>query len=335
MVPASINADPIVTVVTDEEKYDFDTIDNCDWEAVPVYECDDDGDDICHICDDELEETPSLYNFDAMERFAKMCIANSEEESAFITNEIKCFQCEKVLDDGLEYSSNNNEYCYSCAHDLFYEEPVSIVPTDAKLIDEYTFYADTFDSYEHAKHALNFAVKTRVTQELSESYVVAYYRFKKCRWWFVLERDGLKLSLYADKDEICIKYLMRQMEEIPYIMEMYKEGDSEDESDAEDPDFCQTCAPSSAPFCCFKHMSCFEKGNGLKWCGDVEKEHTCTSCESVYYRSQRHEEGYGRVASQNSEKGIRPIDSVIGMFDELGLNDLLFYNMVDLCEYFE
>jgi hypothetical protein len=334
LVAASINADPIVTVVNDEEKYDFDTIENCDWEAVPVYECDDDGDHICDICDDELQETPSLYDFDAMERFSKMCMLDSEEESACMNIEIKCCKCEKVLDDGLEFSSTDCEYCYSCGYELFYEEPVSIVPTDAKLIDEYTFCSDTFDSYEHAKHALKFAVKHRVTQELSDSYVVAYYRFKKCRWWFVLERDSFKLSLYADKDEIRIKYLMRQMEEIPYIMEMYEEGDSDNESDAGDPDFCQSCAPSSAPFCCFTHMTCFENGNGLKWCGDVEKEHKCGCCESVYYRSQRHEEGYGRVASQSSEKGIRPIDSAICMFDELGLNDLLFYNIVDLCEYF-
>jgi len=334
LVAASINADPINTVKTDEEKYDFDTIENCDWEAVPVYECDEDGDHICDICDDKLQETPPLYNFDVMERFSKMCMSDSEEESMSITTEIKCFQCEKVLDDGLEFSSTDCEYCYSCGYDLFYEEPVSIVPTDAKLIDEYMFNADTFDSYEHAKHALNFAVKYRVTQELSDSYVVAYYRFKKCRWWVVLERDGLKLSLYADKDEKGIKYLTRHFEDISDNMEMYKEGDSDDESDAGDPDFCQSCAPSSAPFCCFEHMSCFEKGNGLKWCGGVEQEHTCSYCESVYYRSQRNEEGYGRVAYQKSDKGIRPIDSAICMFDELGLNDLLFYNIVDLCEYF-
>ena len=269
----------------------------------------------------------------------------TEEESVIVSEsvvqepDIKCFHCEKMLTDGQEYVDNGNDYCYSCADAVFYQEPESIVPTDAKLVDEYTFHPDCFESYEQATRALTYAVKYRVVQELADSYVVAHYRFKKYKWWCVLERDTFKLSLYANKDEVAMKYLRRQMEEVVDRMDMYQDGDSDDESDPGDPDFCYSCAPStaatSAPFCCTNHMLCFEKGNGLKWCGGVEPLYHCTVCEcEPYYRSQRHEEGYGWYASQSTEKGIRPIDSAICMFEELGLNTLLFENLVDLCEYF-
>ncbi len=269
-----------------------------------------------------------------------------EEEESVVVSEsvvneqvIKCVHCENILTDGQEYIDNNLDYCYSCADAVFYQEPVSIVPADAKLVDEYIFHPDCFESYEQAKHALNYAIKHRVVQELPESYVVAYYRYKKNRWWCVLEKDTFKLSLYANKDEVAMKYLRRQMEEVVDRMEMYQDGDSEDESDPGDPDFCDSCAPTngakSAPFCCTNHMLCFEKGYGLKWCGGVEPLYHCKVCEcEPYYRSQRHEDGYGWYASQSTEKGIRPIDSAICMFEEIGLNTLLFENLVDLCEYF-
>jgi hypothetical protein len=266
---------------------------------------------------------------------------DNEEEAAVVL--IKCFHCEKELNDGQEYVDNNHDYCYSCADDLFYQEPVSIVPTDAKLIDECTFHPGSFESYEYAKHALSFAIRHRVTQELSDSYVVAYYRFKKCRWWCLLEQmenDGFKLSLYAPKDDVAMKYLRRQLEEVVDRMNTYQDGDSDNESDPGDPDFCHSCAPSaaatSAPFCCTDHMLCFEKGNGLKWCSGVEELYQCNICEcESYYRSERHEKGYGWYASLHTDKGIRPIDSAICIFDELGLNNLIFENLVDLNEYFQ
>jgi hypothetical protein len=262
---------------------------------------------------------------------------HDDEESVIVSESvvepiIKCFHCEKQLTDGQEYVDNVRDYCYSCAHALFYQEPVSIVPADAKLVDEYTFHPGSFDSYEQIKHALTYAVKYHVVQELPESYVVAYYRYKKYKWWVVLEKDTFQISLYANKDEVAMKYLRRQMEELIDRMEMYQDGDSDD---PEDPDFCYSCTPRSAPFCCTNHMYCFENGYGLKWCGGVEPLYHCTVCEcEPYYRSQHHEEGYGWYASQSTEKGIRPIDSAICMFEELGLNNLLFENLVDLCEYF-
>ena len=281
---------------------------------------------------------PEDYQHDGQEEVSVVESVSVVEEPI-----IKCFHCEKELNDGQEYVDNNHDYCYSCADDLFYQEPVSIVPIDAKLIDECTFHPGSFESYEYAKHALIFAIRHRVTQELPNSYVVAYYRFKKCRWWCVLEQmenDGFKLSLYAPKDEVAMKYLRRQMEEVVDRMHTYEDGDLDNESDAGDPDFCHSCAPStaatSAPFCCTDHMLCFEKGNGLKWCGGVEKLYKCNICEcESYYRSERHEKGYGWYASLNTDKGIRPIDSAICMFDELGLNNLMFENLFDLNEYFQ
>ena len=344
MVPASINVDPVCECyecgkeIGENERYLMD------------------GERICNYCAYEwhVMEKPSAYYFDDNnEIFDQMAQANIKadeeeaqaqaEESVVVEPIIKCFHCEKELNDGQEYVDNNHDYCYSCADDLFYQEPVSIVPIDAKLIDECTFHPGSFESYEYAKHALIFAIRHRVTQELPESYVVAYYRFKKCRWWCVLEQmenDGFKLSLYAPKDEVAMKYLRRQMEEVVDRMHTYEDGDLDNESDAGDPDFCHSCAPStaatSAPFCCTDHMLCFEKGNGLKWCGGVEKLYKCNICEcESYYRSERHEKGYGWYASLNTDKGIRPIDSAICMFDELGLNNLMFENLFDLNEYFQ
>ena len=140
---------------------------------------------------------------------------------------------------------------------------------------------------------------------------------------------------------LTISYLFNTLDR----MEPAKKSDSDSDSDSDDEcaeiyrNFCFWCASGSptcpTPFCCSNHREIFVLGYGLKWCGGVEQPYQCNVCESEpYYRSQYFEVMYEWYANKNSDKGIRPIDSAICMFEELSLMELLFNILLDLYEYF-
>ena len=180
MVAASINADPV---------YDFVTIENCDWEAVPIFECCDCGKEIgekegylCgegRICDDcayelRVSEKPSAYYFD---------------------------------EDNEKFDKKAQEHV------------VNIMPYDAIPIDDDMIFCST---YETAKERL-LSVTPRVnsvTQELKGSFIVSQ---NNGEYWFVLneivnEPTMFKLYVYAPKDAVAKKYMRRMLEDCVYSL---------------------------------------------------------------------------------------------------------------------
>ncbi len=181
MVPASINADPV---------YDFNTIENCDWEAVPVYECYECGKEIgekegylCgegHICDDcayelKVSEKPSAYYFD---------------------------------EDNEKFDKKAQEHV------------VNIMPHDAIIIDDDMVFCST---YEKAKERLLSVIPkvNSVTQELKGSFIVSQ---NNGEFWFMLneimnEPSMFKLYVFAPKDAVAKKYIRRMLENCMYSMD--------------------------------------------------------------------------------------------------------------------
>ena len=97
-------------------------------------------------------------------------------------------------------------------------EPVSIVPEDAVKLDEEFIYCDTYDE---AKEVLEQVTceQNDVTQLLPDnSYNISQ---QYGRFWYVLrpvEGNPTKfsISVFASKDEVATKYLIRQLEECIY-----------------------------------------------------------------------------------------------------------------------
>ena len=98
------------------------------------------------------------------------------------------------------------------------QEVVSIVPEDAVKLDEAFIYCETYDE---AKEVLEQVTceQDDVTQLLpDDSYIISQHRG---RFWYVLrpvEGNPTKfsISVFASKDEVATKYLIRQLEECIY-----------------------------------------------------------------------------------------------------------------------
>ena len=180
MVPASINADPV---------YDFDTIENCEWEAVPICEC--------YECGKELSEKEGYLCGEG--RICDDCayeLKVSEKPSAY-------------------YFDEDNEKFDKKAQ----EHVVNIMPHDAIIIDDDMVFCSTYDK---AKERLLSVVSkvNSVTQELNGSFIVSQ---NNGEFWFMLneimnEPSMFKLYIYAPKDAVAKKYIRRMLEDCVYCM---------------------------------------------------------------------------------------------------------------------
>ena len=161
--------------------YDFNTIENCDWEAVPMCEC---GKEIgekegylCdgnRICDDCAYEKPSAYYFDEdNEKFDKMAHAHV----------------------------------------------VNIMPNDAIIIDDDMIFCSTYEKAKERLLSVTPKVNYAV-QELKGSFIVSqnngefWYVLNE----IVNEPTMFKLYVYAPKDAVAKKYIRRMFEDCVYCM---------------------------------------------------------------------------------------------------------------------
>jgi hypothetical protein len=125
LVAASINADPV---------YDFVTIENCDWEAVPIFECYDCGKEIgekegylCgngHICDDcvcelQVSEKPSAhvvnimpYDAIAIDDEIVYCSSYKTAKERLLSITPKVNSVTQELKGSFIVSQNNGEFWY-------------------------------------------------------------------------------------------------------------------------------------------------------------------------------------------------------------------------------
>jgi len=96
-------------------------------------------------------------------------------------------------------------------------------------------------------------------------------------------------------------------------------------------------AEKAVQFCCRRHedladhIGCHYQNvyDGSDYDEDWEQA-VCKVCNNCNHDTNM----IPRIALRESDQGVQPIISVIRMFEELGINNLLFENLVDLCEYF-
>ena len=195
-VNESINNDPNNTVINDD-----DNLQKTTWVAEPVL------------------EYPE-YKFECFH-----CGTETEEHEGYLKDgECYCDSCAYDLFDQPKPKSKYTDEMWEKFHKICQEEPkedvVSIIPTDAILIDEDYTYCKT---YERAKEVLKTTTcdKTDVTQELHDAYIVSQNNNK---FWFKLTQDinipnKFIITLYAPKDEVAKKYLRRMLEDCIYRMD--------------------------------------------------------------------------------------------------------------------
>jgi len=126
------------------------------------------------------------------------------------------------------------EELYEYLDEQLKPQEVSIIPQDAFKLDEEFIYCETYDE---AKDVLSKATFTEhdTVQNLHNIYIVSQHND---RFWYALSPvqdnpNKFNISLFASKDEVATKYLIRQLEEcvynIDYILnpDDYPQGEEE------------------------------------------------------------------------------------------------------------
>ena len=211
LVTASINADPINPVVSQESTDEQKTI----WVAEPVLEYPE-WDYECFHCGSETEE----------------------HEGYLRDGECYCDSCAYDLFDQPKPKSKYTDEMWDnfagCQPPK--DDVVCIIPDDAILIDNDYMYCKTYDE---AKEILKRACcrDTDVVQDLLDAYIVSQ---DKGTFWFKLSQDTEEstkfiICAYASKDEVSKKYIRRMLEHCMYsISYMINPEDYQDESEDED-----------------------------------------------------------------------------------------------------
>ena len=102
------------------------------------------------------------------------------------------------------------------------EEIVSIIPEDAIKLDEEYIISSSFDEAKEELATAIYNKDTDIAQELADAYIVSQH---KGRFWYKLSPDINKpnkynIALYMKKDELATKYLMRQLEQCMYYIDV-------------------------------------------------------------------------------------------------------------------
>lgn len=172
-----------------------------------------------------------------------------------------------------------------------YLEPVSIVPYDAVKLDQEFIYCDTYDE---AKELLTKVTcgQDDVTQLLSDdSYNISQ---QHGRFWYVLKpvQDNpikFNVSIFAKKDEIATKYLIRQLEECMYRIDyiLFPEDYQYTNSDSSNWEIIQESC-----FICRKvnNLNLMFAFRGSRFvCGDCNpKVKQCIECETITHEKTYH-----------------------------------------------
>jgi len=168
------------------------------------------------------EEHDPRYNYDSLlEVFVHTRCYDWDPKTGFETLSREYYHEQEQEEE--EDLFSKDEMLPSTVEELYeylepYLEPVSIVPEDAVKLDEAFIYCET---YEEAKEVLEQVTceQNDVTQLLpDDSYIISQ---QYGRFWYVLrpvEGNPTKfgISLFASKDEVATKYLIRQLEECIY-----------------------------------------------------------------------------------------------------------------------
>jgi len=219
LVPASINADPINPVVSQEADDENQQVSNnsTTLETCECYECGKeirekegylaDGRRICDRCEYEwrVMEKPSAYYFDEKnETFDKMARENIKEDEEDVWEELASIIFPESVSDYIQK----------------YRRHGSIMPNDALMIDDSFINGDT---YEIAKEVFGRVLceKENKSEEMSNAYIVSQ---QDGRFWIVLSKvvndpTTFKVSLFARTDEVAKKYLRRLFDDDIYSMD--------------------------------------------------------------------------------------------------------------------
>ena len=244
------------------------------------------------------EEHDPKYDYDALQENVNVF---HEEESwnpkhGFNDEITRCYDWDPKtgFDDEITLS---REYSYPVEEDLFpnnllpnsveelyeYLEHVSIVPHDAIKLDEDFIYCDTYDQ---AKEVLTEVTceQDDVTQLLpDDSFNISQ---QQGRFWYKLtpiqnNPTKFSVSVFASKDEVATKYLIRQLEECIYRIDYLL--NPEDYPQEEDTDYylknqepCFMCAK-------YNYVNVMFDAERMRIiCNDCyPKVRQCTECETL------------------------------------------------------
>jgi len=206
--------------------------------------------------------------------FREYCDRQEDED-----NEEDLFQLPSTVEELYEYLDEQ-----------LTSQEVSIIPQDAFKLDEEFIYCETYDE---AKKVLTEAIfeKQDTFQNLVNMYIVSQHND---RFWYALSPvqdnpNKFNISLFAQKDEVATKYLIRQLEEcvyhIDYILnpDDYKGEDVDLYATEEEADhYLKTQAPC---FMCneynYTNVMC-DAGRMRIICRDCyPKVKQCDECETI------------------------------------------------------
>ena len=135
------------------------------------------------------------------------------------------------LEDSRERDDDSAEFIQDLKSNSSYdslEEIVSIIPEDAIKLDEDYIMSNSFDEAKEELANAIYDKETDITQELPDAYIISQH---SGRFWYKLSPDTNRpckyfISLYMKKDEVATKYLMRQLEECMYYIDLNAFPDS-------------------------------------------------------------------------------------------------------------
>jgi hypothetical protein len=130
------------------------------------------------------------------------------------------------LEDSRERDEDSSEFIRkiksNSIDDSLEVEIVSIIPEDAIKLDEEFIMSNSFDEAKEELANAIYNKDTDIAQELADAYIVSQH---SGRFWYKLTADTKKpdkyiISLYMKKDEVATKYLIRQLEECMYYIDL-------------------------------------------------------------------------------------------------------------------
>ena len=239
------------------------------------------------------EEHDPRFNFDNLIDEDPLAMPNLEdtrerdEETAELIRKIKS----NSIDDSLEVEEDVwDELAKIILKD---KVEVSIIPEDAIKLDEEYIMSNSFDEAKEELANAIYNKDTDITQELPDAYIVSQH---SGRFWYKMTADTKRpckyfISLYMKKDEVATKYLMRQLEECMYYIDLNAFPDSyynevtvvekEEEVDYENyytkKALCVTCGEVNYAEPVYKFEGC----SIMICCDCIEKLKTCEECNNV------------------------------------------------------
>lgn len=218
------------------------------------------------------EEHDPRFNFDDLideDPLAMPSLEDSRERDDDIAEFIRKIKSNSI-DDSLEV------------------EIVSIIPEDAIKLDEEFIMSNSFDEAKEELANAIYDKDTDIAQELADAYIVSQHNG---RFWYKLTADTKKpdkyiISLYMKKDEVATKYLIRQLEECMYYIDLNAFPDDYYNYNEEEVDYnnyytkkalCVTCGEVNYAELVYE----VEDHPRMVCCDCIKKVYRCDECNIV------------------------------------------------------